>query len=481
MGEDEVKHVPLISTGEGLDPWYLQVNEISARTRGIWTSARYLQNSFVPVNRLPPEILGLIPSSLPSKRDLINATAVCRHWRDTLLSSPDLWCDIDCSGSRGPLRDHMFRECLGRSGTVPLNIRLTSVRYLPDITPHLARFSALEIMVVAPEQLQKIASRFSQPAPILQKLNISGVAPWTQIGLSIPPGLFGGDFASLRTLRLVGFSFLKLPPHFPQLTRFDLKTHAHSALRTDAMLEALERMPLLQVLHVKFCPDHPPSSSTSAPRLPTPPKLKEVELSSFNDHAGPPPFIPPLLSALVLPIVEQVMIGVLPPTGSATLPSSFEEQLPNLAETATVDLFVDPEVFTLLFHGLRGSRLLFTSHYSDRRQFRREGFCGTPFLSVKKMAVTFNMVYDVELEVFFFELLRAMERLESLEIRGWCTRLLGLWSEKSPLDQRSICPSLRSLVVTRKSNDSISGLLKKLAMARKRHGVPFAEAIEVLL
>jgi len=444
-------------------------------------SARYLQNRFVPVNRLPPEILGLIPSSLPSKRDLINATAVCRHWRDTLLSSPDLWCDINCSGSRGSFRDHMFRECLGRSGTVPLNIRLTSVKYLPNITPHLARFSVLEITVVAPEQLEKIASRFSQPAPILRRLNISSAPPWTQIGLSIPPGLFGGDFASLRTLRLLGFSFLKLPPHFPQLTRFDLQTHTHSALRTDAMLGALERMPLLEVLHIKFYPDHPPSSSTSAPRSVTLPKLREVELSTFEDYSGLPAFIPPLLSALTLPTVEQVIVGALPPTDGATLPSSFEEQLPNLAETATVDLCVDPEMFTLLFHGLRGSSLLFTTNYRSRRHFRREGFRGTPFLSVKKMVVTFNMGHDAELEVYFFELLRMMERLESLEIRGWCTQLFNLWSTKTLKDQRSICPSLQSLVVMRRSKDSISGLLGKLATARRSHGVPLVEVVEAPL
>ena len=444
-------------------------------------SARYLKNSFVPVNRLPPEILGLIPSSLPSKRDLINATAVCRHWRNILLSSPDLWCDVDCSGSRGPLHNHMFHECLGRSGTVPLNVRLTSVRYLPDIAPHLTRFSALEIMVVAPEQLEKIASRFSQPAPILQTLNISGAAPWIQVEFSIPPRLFGGDFTSLRTLRLLGFSFLKLPQYFPQLTRFHLKTHAHTALRTNTMLETLERMPLLEVLHVKFCPDHhPPLPPKSAPRLVTLPKLREFELSSFKDYNSPPAFIPPLLSALVLPSVEQVTVGALPLTNSATLPVSFEEQLPNLAETATVDIFMDPEIFSLSFHGLRESRLLFTTHYRNRRQFRREGFRGTPFLSVKKMVVTFDLVYDVELEVCFFELLGVVERLESLEISGWCTRLLDIWAAKSPMDQRSICPSLRSLTVKRRPNESISELLTKLVMARKSHGVPLVEAVEVL-
>lgn len=465
----------LVSTSMILDLCCLQVDEITARTRAIWTSGLYLQNSFAPVNRIPPEVLGLIPSSLPSKRDLINATAVCRHWRATLLSSPDLWCNIECSGRRGYLRERMFRECLGRSGTVPLNIRLTSARYLPDITPHLARFSTLEIVVVAPEQPEKIAACFSKPAPILRRLIISGAAPWTRVGLSIPPGLFGGDFTSLRTLRLVGFSFMKLPQHFPQLTRFDLEGHADTPLRTDAMLGALERMPSLEVLHVKFYLGYqPPLPPTFAPRLVALPKLREVKLAPFNDHFCPPEFVPHLLSALTLPSVEQVLIGVLPPAGGATLPSSFEEQLPSLAETATVELRVDPEVFSLLFHGLRGSRLLFTTR-RNRPRFQSEGFRGTPFLSVKKMVVTLNVVCNLSLEAYLFGLLRAMGRLESLEISGWCAGLLCLWSQK--VDQRSVCPSLRSVVVMRGSSNSASELLTKLATARKAHGVPLVEAV----
>ena len=445
-------------------------------------SARYLQNNFVPVNRLPPEVLGLIPSSLRSKRDLINATAVCRHWRNILLSSPDLWSDIDCSGSRGPLREHMFRECLERSRTVPLNVRLTSVRYLPDITPHLARFSTLEIELTVPGQFGRIASCFSKPAPILRSLSISGAAPWTQVGVSIPPGLFGGDFTSLRKLRAVGFSSLKLHQHFPQLTRFDMKGHAHTTLKTDAMLEALERMPLLEVLHVKFCADYHPPSSPSTLRLVTLPKLKEVELFPFEGpDAGPPVSTPPFLSALTLPSVEQVTIGMLPPADSTTLPSSFEEQLPNLAETATVDLCLGIAVSTMLFHGLRGSSLLFTFTTSDgiRRRFLREGFRGTPFLSVKKLVVT--VANDFWLEEFFFQPLRAMEQLERLEVRGQSAHLLSRWSAgKLPISQGSFCPSLQSLVVVKKSGESVTGLLARLVMVRKYHGVPLAEAVEVV-
>lgn len=444
-------------------------------------SAQYLQNSFAPVNRLPPEVLSLIPTFLRSRRNLINATAVCRYWRNTLLSSPDLWCDIDCSGGRGPLREHMFRECLERSRMVSLNVRLTSVRYLPDISPHLARFSALEIELAVPEQLVKIAAYFSHPAPNLRRLSISAVAYWGRAGLSIPSSLFGGNFTSLRSLQIRGFSALKMPQHFPHLARFDLQTNNFTTFKIDTMLEVLEHMPSLEILHIKFCPaHHPPPSFTPTLRSVTLPKLREVELSSLEDlNSIFPPFIPPLLSALTLPSAEQITIGMLPPEGSLALPSSFEKQLPNLAETPVVDVRADPKIFNVRFHGLRGSRLLFTTRRMTRHQFSREGFRGTPFLSVQKMVVTFEEFYN-ELDEYFFDLLRAMERLECLEIRGQCASVLRLWSVKSPEDQRSICPSLRSLVVVKKSNNSVSGLLTKLVMVRSSYGVPLVEAAEVV-
>jgi hypothetical protein len=453
---------------------------MAARTQAIWMSVRYLQNSFAPVNRLPPEVICLIPSSFRSKRDLINATAVCRHWRNALLSSPDLWCDVDCSGSLGPRRECMFRECLQRSRSAPLNVRLTSVRYLPDITPHLPRFNSLEIQLTVEGQLAKIATHFSQPAPLLRGLTISAAALGRGL-LSLPPASFGGEFAALKTLRLTGFSVLKMPHHFPRLIRFDLQTPDATSLRIDAMLQVLEQMPSLEVLRVRFCPfRHSPVSFASSLRLVSLPKLKEVEITTL-DGSGVlqeyPPYIPPLLFALILPSVEQITIGALPPEGSAALPSSFEEQLPSFAETATVEVYSGPGVFSMSFHGRRGSKLLLSTNYNGARpRFEREGFYGTPFFSVKKLVVTVEGIYR-EVNEDFLELLRTVERLECLEIRGRYARgVLGFWSQ---LEQRSICPSLRSLVVVRNPNSgSVSGILAKLMIARRSCGVPLAEVVD---
>lgn len=455
---------------------------MAARTLAIWMSMRFLRNSFVPANRLPPEILSLIPSSFQSKRDLVNATAVCRYWRNTLLSFPNLWRDVDCSGSRGAFRYYMFRVCLERSWAVPLNVRLASIKYLSDIAPHIARFSTLKIELAVPERFGEIAAYFSRPAPILRELSISTIAPRNQ-DLSIPPELFGGDFASLRTLRIGGFSALKIPQPLPHLTEFGLQTQ--EILKTDAMLEMLEWMPSLEVLRVRFCPTHTPHPlSMFTFRSVTLPKLKEVELSSLEGQDPVlPPWIPPFLSALTLPSAEKITVGMLPPKDSLVLPSCFEKQLPNLAETPLVDICIHPKTFSVSFHGRQGAKLQFTARWSTHNRFWREGFRGTPFLSVQKMVVTFDRFFD-RLEKYLdgclFDLLRAMERLECLEMRGRYTRVLELWSNKSPGDQRSLCPSLRSLVVERSPRDPVSGVLARFVKVRRSCGVPLVKAVEVI-
>jgi hypothetical protein len=206
-------------------------------------------------------------------------------------------------------------------------------------------------------------------------------------------------------------------------------------------------------------------------------------LTTFEDPLfDPPVFIPPLLSALILPSVEQITIGMLPPVGSVPLPGSFEERLPNLVETEMVDIYVGPLVFSLSFHGLRESRLLFTTDCGPQHPFQREAFCGTPFLS-KKTVVTFdvNDTHGADPEKYFFELLQTMERLEHLEVRGQCTRLLTLWADgKYLMDRRFVCPSLQSLAVTNKSDDSVSELLAKLMAVRRSCGIRLFEAVEVV-
>lgn len=85
--EDKVRKKPLVSPSKIFDFSYFQLDEIVARVQATWMSVRYLRNSFVPMNCLLPQVLGLIPPSLRSKWDLINTTTACRYWRNTILST----------------------------------------------------------------------------------------------------------------------------------------------------------------------------------------------------------------------------------------------------------------------------------------------------------------------------------------------------------------------------------------------------------
>jgi hypothetical protein len=97
---------------------------------------------------------------------------------------------------------------------------------------------------------------------------------------------------------------------------------------------------------------------------------------------------------------------------------------------------------------------------------------------VKKLVVTFER-FSPGVRADFFKLLGAVERLECLEIRGehsYCYEVLRLWSRP---EERTICPSLQSLVVVKNPNYSFYWILMQLEAARISCGVPFAEVVEV--
>jgi hypothetical protein len=61
-----------------------------------WVSLRYCRRSgYVPVNKLPPEVLSRVLEHRDRELDLVAATHVCQYWRSTLTSSPSLWTRLE--------------------------------------------------------------------------------------------------------------------------------------------------------------------------------------------------------------------------------------------------------------------------------------------------------------------------------------------------------------------------------------------------
>ena len=79
---------------------------------------RHALNAFNAAARLPSDILVMIPSFLPTNRDLFAASQVCRLWRTTLASSPSVWRRIDCQNRT------QTAISLERHRSVPLQLEL---------------------------------------------------------------------------------------------------------------------------------------------------------------------------------------------------------------------------------------------------------------------------------------------------------------------------------------------------------------------
>jgi hypothetical protein len=161
-----------------------------------------------PVNRIPSEILTLIPDFWHKygdrrDRDLVTLTHVCRAWREMFTSRSSLWADLDCKNY------DRARVYLERSKSLPINLSLHADNHLPshhpffEIIPHaIGRLRSL--FIEGPlEDLRGITDHTPRPAPLLEKLLICGDHHYKpHLRPVVAPALFGGDFSSLCSLGL---------------------------------------------------------------------------------------------------------------------------------------------------------------------------------------------------------------------------------------------------------------------------------------
>jgi len=161
---------------------------------------------FAPINKIPPEILVLIPDfwdTCDRDEDVIALTHVCRTWREVFVSRSSLWTNFDCSDEE---KTQVYFE---RSKSSPINLSLEGIcpcdpffQIIPHVTGRLK-----SVFIMGPlgnvEVVTRAISCLSHPAPLLEHLSIRS-NPTTVPALcpALPSTLFNGDLSSLRTLRL---------------------------------------------------------------------------------------------------------------------------------------------------------------------------------------------------------------------------------------------------------------------------------------
>ena len=171
---------------------------------------RSWKNSIVPINRIPPEILALLPDYFDTYNyyeayddrdgDVIALTHVCRAWRVIFTTRPSLWTNLNCVD--------MHKTLVYLERSKPLSIKMSlhgenarlSHRPFFKIIPH--AIERLKFLSVDPEHLREITPHLSHPAPLLEDLFIACIGETPRYNPMVASTLFNGDLTSLHTLQL---------------------------------------------------------------------------------------------------------------------------------------------------------------------------------------------------------------------------------------------------------------------------------------
>ena len=303
-----------------------------------------------PINRIPPEILSLIPDFWDAEhRDggVIALTHVCQTWRELFTSRPSLWTHLDIDN----MSEDKTRVYLERSKSSPVNLSLCRDEkmdpedlFLQIISQVIGRLKSLSIDG-ASESLQEITSHLSRPAPLLESLMVFSYDPTLYQLPILTSTLFNGDLSSLRELYLDSIR-TELPwRNMANLMSFTLTCTPRGTISVPQLLDFFESAPRLREIDLSYAV---PTSGVQKKRLVSLVCLKKMRIH----HCGPPPA---LLDHLVIPVGAQLRIGAnLPGSPIVDLLPRSLDNLRNFSNFTTVKLSIgNPDPY-MAFDGPNG-------------------------------------------------------------------------------------------------------------------------------
>jgi len=242
-----------------------------------------MKNTFAPINRIPPEILTLVPDYWEDYSDgaLIGLTHVCRGWRELFVSRPSLWTRLDCTHVK------KTRAYIERSKTSPLEICLGE--FDPEVfitdgavllaAPHFSRLKTLSVLGISIVDLASLVEYFSCPVPFLSRLEIDFVCDEVPV---LPNTLFGGDLSSLRELELAGVVTTLPWRGLSKLTTFNLYCVPEDNILLTQLLDFFESAPHLRHIQLGSIPT---SSDAPTERVVSLPHLKDLSIIAQPAHS----------------------------------------------------------------------------------------------------------------------------------------------------------------------------------------------------
>ena len=214
---------------------------------------REWKNSFACINRIPVDILSLIPTHLSSQKDRFYAASVCRHWREVLLKHGALWSQLFLRRGEDYVSTLLARA-KGSALEVIAHLK-APVGTTTLISPHAQQIKSLEFIQNHWQDITTFSKFNSGQFPLLRTLKI--ISPQTpdsdgQLNVATPPSFL---FRSSVNLKNFDFSFSKLSflSHFvfPNLTTFELSSYPVGEYSALYLLNFLKASSTLRTVRVK--------------------------------------------------------------------------------------------------------------------------------------------------------------------------------------------------------------------------------------
>ena len=238
-----------------------------------------LRNLLQPANRLPPEIISHVVQYIPeeSARDpssIIPVTHVCRHWRDSIVSTPNNWTRI--SSERIGLAELSLERCGVGSVEMWFDISQAGITpgFFDSITPHLQNTRVLGVKCSPTKNPSQTLQKILPLTPNLQSLSLLDCGGNS---FNRPKDPCGQLTSSLNCLDLSGT--LLYPSLLGLRTLTSLKILDHSArLHLDTLLDFVEENRALEYanLNILF---NIPSLQNARPRLPIKNRLRNLSIA----------------------------------------------------------------------------------------------------------------------------------------------------------------------------------------------------------
>ena len=255
LGQDEVNTNQRTRCVDVCSRVMFQVDALEREALDVLALIRSWRNTLSPINRVPPEVLTLIPDFWDGdsrEEAVITLTHVCRTWREMFTSRSSLWTNFDCEDVE------KTRVYLERSKSSPIKVGLDREYglllhdpFLQVVPRAVGRLERLFVRTT-PDDLQDITSYLSDPAPLIESLEIHGSTDEPEVNPVLTTTLFGGDLSSLRDLSLYSVSTGLPWRNMANLTTFALGYVLSPRVTIGQLLDFFESAPRLLNIELTF-------------------------------------------------------------------------------------------------------------------------------------------------------------------------------------------------------------------------------------